>query len=94
MLFYMLPFHSFKQWGIYGLDHSLGKNNTIRYPVSFSNNLLFYWGFDYAGYYYDVRIKQNNYSSCFAYATYKLGTSQEEQLAPTDVGSLMIFIGR
>ena len=44
-----------------------GKNNTFTFPIAFKNNLYFYWAFDYAGYFYNLIIKNKDINSCYIY---------------------------
>ena len=70
-----------------------GKNNTFTFPIAFKNNLYFYWAFDYAGYFYNLIIKNKDINSCYIYGAYPNGTEQAGELAPTGVSGISVFIG-
>ena len=93
MLFYMLLFHIFKQWGMFVTNVEQGKNNTFTFPIAFKNNLYFYWAFDYTGYFYNLIIKNKDINSCYIYGAYPNGTEQTGELAPTGVSGISVFIG-
>lgn len=93
MLFYMLLFHIFKQWGMLVTNVEQGKNNTFTFPIAFKNNLYFYWAFDCVGYFYNLIIKNKDINSCYIYGVYPNGTEQTGELAPTGVSGISVFIG-
>lgn len=82
-----------KQWGMLVTNVEQGKNNTFTFPIAFKNNLYFYWAFDYAGYFYNLIIKNKDINSCYIYGAYPNGTEQTGELAPTGVSGISVFIG-
>jgi len=81
------------QWGMLVTNVEQGKNNTFTFPIAFKNNLYFYWAFDYAGYFYNLIIKNKDINSCYIYGAYPNGTEQAGELAPTGVSGISVFIG-
>lgn len=81
------------QWGMFVTNVEQGKNNTFTFPIAFKNNLYFYWAFDYAGYFYNLIIKNKDINSCYIYGAYPNGTEQAGELAPTGVSGISVFIG-
>ena len=81
------------QWGMFVTNVEQGKNNTFTFPIAFKNNLYFYWAFDYAGYFYNLIIKNKDINSCYIYGAYPNGTEQTGELAPTGVSGISVFIG-
>lgn len=82
-----------KQWGTIVTNAEQGTTNTFTFPIAFNSNLFFYYAYDWAGYYYDVVIKNKNLNSCYIYGIYPKNGSGSGELAPTDVDVMAIFIG-